>query len=196
MTMAALTIPRQAEPALKFVESVTDLSITPSAYLSANPSLAGLVVSAVVLDQDNQTQRVLLIQRAATDGFPLQWECPGGGVDPTDATLLHAVRRELFEETGLVLTQVLGLLDGSTEWDTRAGRWRKLTFLVRVSGREVEGDHRPPDVVLEPNEHQEFVWATEQEVNVRKCGDGRLLKFAYEEQIKTILDAFAICSRM
>ncbi len=65
-------------------------------YLSVHPSLTHLVTSALI----TCNSRVLLIQRAAHDGFPLKWECPGGCVDISDTTILNALSREVGEETG------------------------------------------------------------------------------------------------
>ncbi|KAG9244860.1 hypothetical protein BJ878DRAFT_420486, partial [Calycina marina] len=44
---------------------------------------------------------ILLIKRASTDYSPDLWEPPGGSVDAEDESILHAVVREVWEETGL-----------------------------------------------------------------------------------------------
>lgn len=44
--------------------------------------------------------KLLLVQRHPNKDFGTQWECPGGTVRITE-TLPAAVRRELFEETGI-----------------------------------------------------------------------------------------------
>ncbi|KAJ5041261.1 uncharacterized protein L3040_005809 [Drepanopeziza brunnea f. sp. 'multigermtubi'] len=62
--------------------------------------------------------QLLLLQRAATDHAPGVWEVPGGGVEPAeDATVLHAVVREVFEETGLRVGRFVRQV-----WDRRGGR--------------------------------------------------------------------------
>lgn len=61
-----------------------------------------LVVSALILDR---TGRVLLTQRPAGKAdFPLKWESPGGKIEPGE-TGQQALRRELIEELGIVVTR-------------------------------------------------------------------------------------------
>ena len=50
----------------------------------------------------------------------------------TDLTILHALAREMHEETGLVMRRAVALLDDGVEFSGRGGttRWRKITFLV------------------------------------------------------------------
>ncbi|KAK4033798.1 nucleoside diphosphate-linked moiety X motif 17 [Parachaetomium inaequale] len=141
-------------------------------------NLTNLVVSALIL----HNHRVLLIQRAAHDGFPLKWECPGGGVDPTDASILHALRREVREETGLVVRHVGEVVD-TLEFDGHEGtKWRKITFLVVLdSDQNVEG------VRLDAREHVDAVWAAEGDVAAGRA-EGREIEFAYDAQRQTVLD--------
>ncbi|KAK3693136.1 NUDIX hydrolase domain-like protein [Podospora appendiculata] len=189
--MSESTNTAPAKTDFTFSNSLSTLNIPPGAYIANHPSLFGLIVGAVVI----LNSRALLIQRAATDGFPLAWECAGGGVDADDATILHAVGRELREETGLVMTHVLALLDDETEFDGREGRWRKLTFLVQVqSGHDGRpgvdaSDSELPAVILEPEEHQDFAWVTEAEVRAGRC-DGREIRLGYEAQRAVILKGF------
>ncbi|KAK3948041.1 NUDIX hydrolase domain-like protein [Pseudoneurospora amorphoporcata] len=153
-------------------------------YLMTNPTIKGVIVSAVVLHQG----RILLIQRAATDGFPNLWETPGGGVDLGDETLSHALARELLEETGLVLKHVIGLLDQPEfEGASGEGRYRKLTFLVFVEDEDGLQSH--PQVVLNPIEHQDFMWASEDDLRIGFCGE-REIKLAYPRQRETLFAAF------
>jgi 8-oxo-dGTP pyrophosphatase MutT (NUDIX family) len=57
-------------------------------------------------------------------------EIPGGKVDDTDETLLHATARELKEETGLTATRVVQKVQHFDFKDERPGRprriWRKV----------------------------------------------------------------------
>ncbi|KAK3350262.1 NUDIX hydrolase domain-like protein [Lasiosphaeria hispida] len=164
---------------LAFPSTLTPFATPPASYLALNPTVTDLIVSATVI-QPSSPPRVLLIQRAATDGFPLQWETPGGGVEADDATVLHALQRELAEETGLGLRRVAALLDDAYEWDE--GRARKVSFLVEGDGAEV---------VLNPEEHTDFVWATEGEVRGGRC-EGRVLDFAYPGARELVLEAFGV----
>ncbi len=161
-----------------FPPSLAPFLITPEEYLTANPALAGLIVSAVIIHK----HRVLLIQRAAHDGFPLKWECPGGQADTTDETVLHGLCREVHEETALVVTHVVDVAD-MVEFDGReGGRWRKITFLVVLDDEEV------PIVRLSAEEHEDTVWAADEEVIAGRC-QGRVIEFAYEGQRQTVLDS-------
>ncbi|KAK5657964.1 hypothetical protein OQA88_2516 [Cercophora sp. LCS_1] len=158
--------------------SLSPFTVSPSTYLAANPAIYALIVSAVVV----HNSRVLLIRRSPTDGFPLKWETPGGGVDPTDLTILSAVTRELLEETGLSTSRVARLLPGTVEFDAREGLWRKFFFLVEVNEAE--------PVVLNPEEHVDFVWASADDVRAGVC-EGRDLDFAYAGTRELVLDALA-----
>jgi 8-oxo-dGTP pyrophosphatase MutT (NUDIX family) len=165
-----------------FPDSLAPYNISPAAYITANPALTGVVVGAIII----HNSRVLLIQRAAHDGFPLKWECPGGGVDTTDATILHAVCREVHEETGLVVSRLgdeVHVLDFDG-WEDGV-KWRKLTFLAVLDGGE------EPVVRLNPEEHQDAVWATAAEVISGICG-GSEIEFAYGDQKQLVLNALSV----
>ena len=57
-----------------------------------------LVVAGLIADGG----RVLITQRRADQSLPLQWEFPGGKVEPGEAPLA-ALARELAEEIGVVV---------------------------------------------------------------------------------------------
>ncbi|KIW35360.1 uncharacterized protein PV07_02059 [Cladophialophora immunda] len=112
--------------------------------------------------------RSLLLKRAAHESyFPNVFELPSGKVDPGDATLGHALAREVEEETGLDVTDILAELKPMIYMTEKtvvddAGREVlvsksaiQLNYIVSVSGREV---------TLSPEEHSESCWATEEEV--------------------------------
>lgn len=153
-----------------------------------------LATGAVVFNASRTA--VLLVQRSASDSMPGLWETPGGGVDADDATVLHAVSRELWEEAGLRAAAVRCAVpcrrprsedddDGLTQvFLTRRGRVvAKYSFVV-----EVEDDGA---VVLDPGEHQAFVWATEEEC-VRGVKGGMQLPITTREQREVILQAWRI----
>ncbi len=56
---------------------------------------------------DNDRPEVLLIQRASDDHWPLHWEFPRGKCDkPIGEDLIHCLKREVKEETGLEITPI------------------------------------------------------------------------------------------
>ncbi|KAK4167706.1 NUDIX hydrolase domain-like protein [Cladorrhinum sp. PSN259] len=117
------------------------------------------------------TDRILLLQRAPNDSMPLRWEIPGGACDDEDETVLHGLARELWEESGLVLTNVVRVV-GEDVFFTRSGRLvEKVSFEVEVEGGGGGGKDGggPPEVKLDPVEHVKFLWADEGE-----CRDGKV----------------------
>lgn len=58
----------------------------------------------------------------------------------------------------------------------------KYSFVVDVDGY---------DVKLDPKDHQKFLWATEQEVRDKRCGDARI-EFTTDSQHHIVLSAFTM----
>lgn len=101
----------------------------------------------------------------------------------TDASILHAVCREVYEETGLGVGHVMDVVD-TLEFDgSKATKWRKLTFLVALGAG---GEGGMPAVCLNEEEHVDAVWAAEEEVLAGRAG-GRNIVFAYDAQRQTLL---------
>lgn len=63
-------------------------------------------VVAAIIQRDG---RVLVAQRPPTKHYPLQWEFPGGKVEPGESPE-EALRREIREELGVEI-DVVGLID-------------------------------------------------------------------------------------
>lgn len=167
---------------------------SPKAYLTKhpNPRYSYLATGAIVFDTSQlAVPRILLVQRAATDSMPNLWEFPGGGCDDEDESILYAVARELWEEAGLKAKNILHTVGDPHIFPTRSGKKVcKFTFLVEV---ETNSDGRF-DVTLDPKEHQQFVWATEEDVKAKTSGNIKL-QFTTQELENTVTEAFKIIGR-
>ncbi|KAI0912910.1 NUDIX hydrolase domain-like protein [Ustulina deusta] len=160
--------------------SVASFNVSLDAYLQTSPELHGICVGAFVFDD---TRRLLLVQRAPHDSYPLRWEVPGGSIDAGDETLLHGLARELWEETGLRAQCTSGLVGKGYTFLTRFPSCVcKYSFVVEVEAY---------DVKLDPNEHSAFLWVTEDDAKAKKCGDLDIV-YTTKHQEDVILEAFEI----
>ncbi|KAI8668159.1 Nudix hydrolase domain-containing protein [Fusarium keratoplasticum] len=154
---------------LTFDESVSEWNINHREWLKINEKTwDSLATGALVFDAQD---RILLLQRAPNDSMPNRWEIPGGACDDEDPTVLYGCARELWEEAGLELRHISCVVpDGfggkpGAVFTNRTGRrfFCKFSFIVDVAEYS--------EVKLDPNEHQDFVWATEEEVERQAIGD-------------------------
>ena len=110
-------------------------------------------VGALIVDDDGR----IFVQRRSPDRrlFPNSWDIVGGHVQP-DETLETALAREIKEETGWTLFQILAPV-GEFAYTGNDGLDRVETdYLVRV-----EGDLSRPR--LEAGKHSDPRWLTEDE---------------------------------
>lgn len=150
---------------------VDALKVPAKVFLSTLPLISAAATGALVFSRATGEDRVLLIQRAAHDSWALRWEIPGGACDPEDETVLHGLARELWEEAGLRMKSVVRQVGKEEAFLTRRGlAVAKVTLEVEVetpppSTLEGAGLQKEalPEVVLDPNEHVRFLWATEEE---------------------------------
>ncbi|KAI1288551.1 NUDIX hydrolase domain-like protein [Xylaria venustula] len=158
--------------------SVADFNVPLEAYLASSPGLDGLCVGGFVFDDKS---RLLLVQRAAHDSFPLRWEVPGGTIDADGQTVLQGLARELWEETGLRARHISGRVGkGYTFLTHRPTCVCKHSFVVEVEAFEVK---------LDPEEHVAFLWVTEDEARARKCRDVDIV-YTTKEQEDVVLESF------
>lgn len=96
--------------------------------------------------------RFLLVQRTDDDFRGGQWELPGGKREDGES-IIACAQRELLEETGLDIDELIAYVS-SFEYPSRAGGMtRQFTFLSTAC---------PGDVIL--SEHQDFAWVTPEEL--------------------------------
>lgn len=168
--MLAKTTKEHETHTFKFDETVAKYAIPLSEFLAKNPQHTAVVVAAFVFHKD----KLLMIQRSATErSFANHWEVAGGSVDPEDATILHGLQRELFEETGLRATKVLCEVGHPFAFSTGPGgirKWFKPSFVVQVENDNISA---PPKVTLNPKEHQALLWFTKAEIEKAKPPSGR-----------------------
>lgn len=101
-------------------------------------------------------RRVLLLCRSPRASLlPAHWDTPGGKAEPGE-TLEQAATREVFEETGLVLEQVVGSLEPFSYSGTDGRPYIQTNYLGEVG----EGP-----VTVNPREHTEARWFTLAEID-------------------------------
>ncbi|EME45931.1 hypothetical protein DOTSEDRAFT_86622 [Dothistroma septosporum NZE10] len=152
--------------------------------------LDGLATACAVFDPHD---RILVIQRAAHDSMPNRWELPGGAVDDGDQSILHGAARELLEESGLIAKHLsCGISEGpehapGSVFHNRTGTssWCRFCFNVEVDDCTA--------VKLDPNEHQDFAWASRDEICSQRKGD-RPLPITTDSVVAIILEAFRLRS--
>lgn len=156
-----------------------------------NSRLFGLGTTALVF---NDSERVLLVKRAPGDSMPNMWECPGGGVDAEDPTLVDAAARELEEEAGLRAVSVLGIVveggvtEGRPLWWPFTNRDGTKLLARCVFEMGVEGCE---GVRLDEEEHTDYVWASEEEVREGWCGE-KAIPMSTWHMRGTVLDGFRL----
>ena len=103
---------------------------------------------------DNNRTEVLLIQRAADDHWPLHWEFPRGKCDkPIGEDLVHCMKREVKEETGLDVIPVEKI--DVHEYLAEGGKRKTFchNYLCMLKN--------PDQKVKLSKEHDSFKWITE-----------------------------------
>lgn len=176
--------------------------------MSARPLIAAAAIGALVFSRATGEDRVLLIQRAPHDSFPLLWEVPGGACDWEDESIFHSVARELWEEAGLKMTNVVRKVGKEEGFFMRTGlAVVKTTFEVEIetpkpteSAGGSQTEEALPEVVLDPNEHVRFLWATEEDCRLGKItvpgSDGEEevvdLNFTAKHQERVVLLGFKL----
>ncbi|KAI9930734.1 hypothetical protein ASPWEDRAFT_27234 [Aspergillus wentii DTO 134E9] len=139
-------------------------------FAASRPEFADFVTNAYIFSTSPTSAtpckpRVLLIQRSLSDSYPGCWEGPGGLCETTDETLLAGVAREVLEETGLHVSRFVDLVSVEGWVKVRPEGVRRAvqySFIVEVHESQASGWEDA--VRLDPAEHEDFVWVTQEEV--------------------------------
>ena len=178
-------------------------------FTAERPQFDGFCVGGYIFSQDiedaTSPPRILLLQRSLTDTMGGCWEGPGGAYEPgIDATILDGVVREVLEESGLHVSQIVELVAVDSWLDMRRNNTIvKYSFLVEVheAMRTGPGEVARPvsyemiPIRLEATEHQAFDWATEGDIRESlQTDNGRyqLPSPPRGHQAPNILRAFAL----
>ncbi|KAF7192063.1 8-oxo-dGDP phosphatase NUDT18 [Pseudocercospora fuligena] len=118
------------------------------------------------------TSKLLILKRASTDVFPGYWEVPGGSMEPNE-TVLEGLSREVLEETGLIVESVVYRLEDN-ELEDNGRKWVQFHFVVEV--KDVS------KIRLDPKEHEEWMWAREEDVQplLRLPGQRRVMEEGFQ----------------
>lgn len=115
-------------------------------------------VGAVILDDDG---RLLVVRRRHPPSQDL-WSLPGGRVEPGES-LIDAVKREVFEETGLAVSvgDVVGVVEIPAGGD--------VVYDVTDFAATVVGD---PAVLLAGDDATDVAWVTRDDLGSLACSPG------------------------
>lgn len=105
-------------------------------------NIQNIVVGIAVLNGES----LLMLQRLPDDSYPNMYEIPGGNLEFPE-TLEEAIKRELFEETGLKLESIKQYL-GFFDYGDGEKRTRQLNFLIMT---------KDYNITWHP-EHQKYAW--------------------------------------
>jgi 8-oxo-dGTP pyrophosphatase MutT (NUDIX family) len=119
------------------------------------------VAAGIIMKEDeNGTKKILLIQRAAEDHWPLHFEFPRGKCDKTpNEKIIPCLKREIKEETGLDVEPVEFL--GKFEYLADQGKRRSICYNylceMKNPDQKVVFKKTPGGII----EHQGYKWITQ-----------------------------------
>jgi 8-oxo-dGTP pyrophosphatase MutT (NUDIX family) len=144
---SALTVRLTIDPIEPLLTSASPIPATARDHgLMSTTSALRIGARVLLLDLDN---RVLLVHaRDPDDPAHHWWELPGGGVDPGEQ-LRDAARRELAEETGIVvldeLSRCVWIRETRFRYRGRDHHRREHVFLARLDDPKPTTEIRPTD---------------------------------------------------
>ncbi|KAF4990127.1 hypothetical protein FGRMN_8655 [Fusarium graminum] len=119
--------------------------------------------AAVVRIDGRGAKRILVLKRAAHEVYyPGVFEVPGGKVDDTDLSIREAITREVKEETGLTIANILNSLAPFTYVTEKKIKKRTVLQTIRKTALQlsylVQVEEGGDDFTVNPNEHSEGLW--------------------------------------
>lgn len=125
-----------------------------------------VVVCGVIRADCEDTERTLFLlgKRAPGGAFGGLWECPGGKVEPGE-TPLAAIRREIYEELGILVGKAK-LLQHTKVLTVETGRYPAVVFGYRIDDHHPEGRRWEYSEAVQSldGSHTELRWFTYPEV--------------------------------
>lgn len=103
------------------------------------------VVGAVIVNNNS----ILFVRRAQDDFMGGIYELPSGKVDSGE-NLIDALKREILEETNLVIKNIIGLCNTFDYKSKNSIQTRQFNFVVAVDNVDA--------LKLDPKEHNLFEW--------------------------------------
>ena len=210
-----LEVARSLPPTLTFLTNPI------SSYFNSNPPYNNVELGALIVTPPPEPPRILLLQGAqgvdphAFSGF---WQVPSGKPTLADTSMLHALARIVYEQTGLHIRRVaimLGAEEGSRDWLAGNVPWLRMFFMVEVAELAPPGLQTPenrasdvdqpfeaghssslqrsvPDAVdvrVNPDKHRSHVWVNEEDL--MEFINARLYPMEETTQYGVMLEAFA-----
>lgn len=119
-------------------------------------SIFYIAAHALILNENN---KVLTLRRSEVNDYkPLYWDIPGGTVDVGE-TVENALEREIKEETSLIIKPIKPIYVYSNLDQVPKRQTAQIIYLCKyISG----------EVVLNPEEHDEFKWVDYNELKNHK----------------------------
>jgi len=114
-----------------------------------------LVARALIKNEKNQ---YLLLKRAREDVYQGQWELPGGKLNNLETLGTH-LKREVFEETGLVIEIIEPSIHIYSNIANK-GKYVGYTYINITNEAEIISG----DVKLNQREHEKFGWFSKEEI--------------------------------
>ncbi len=123
------------------------------------------VVGAVIINNES----ILFVRRAKDDFMGGIYELPSGKVDAGEG-LFEALKREVLEETNLVISDIIGLCN-TFDYKSKSGvRTRQFNFIVSVENIDT--------LQLDPKEHDLYEWVSFEDVDSSEIIDDMMRSIA------------------